>query len=113
MVQTKARRARIEEKKTLEAKKQENAKKKQTFARLQKEKDLADLAASLPRITGRQISFLTDNDCPTFESMHLHEALILAIKNMGFTSPTPVQRACVPLGVEGQDHVAAAITGSG
>ncbi|KAF2360404.1 DEAD/DEAH box helicase domain [Trinorchestia longiramus] len=49
----------------------------------------------------------------TFESMHLHEHLMLAIKKMDYTEPTPIQSATIPVAMAGKDVCGCAATGTG
>jgi ATP-dependent RNA helicase DDX54/DBP10 len=48
-----------------------------------------------------------------FQAMGLNAALLKAITRKGFSVPTPIQRKCVPLILDGQDVVGMARTGSG
>ncbi|MBR6668756.1 MAG: DEAD/DEAH box helicase [Clostridia bacterium] len=49
----------------------------------------------------------------TFESMDLSKEIMLAIKDMGFTSPSTVQARTIPLMMDGVDINAIAPTGTG
>jgi ATP-dependent RNA helicase DeaD len=49
----------------------------------------------------------------TFDSFALPESLILALKDMGISCPTPVQAATIAIAIEGQDVMASAQTGTG
>jgi ATP-dependent RNA helicase RhlE len=49
----------------------------------------------------------------TFASLGLHQELLRAIDDMGFTEPTPVQKQALPAGLEGRDILGCAMTGSG
>uniref|UniRef100_A0A8B9KMA0 RNA helicase n=1 Tax=Astyanax mexicanus TaxID=7994 RepID=A0A8B9KMA0_ASTMX len=49
----------------------------------------------------------------TFQDMNLSRPLLKAITTMGFKQPTPVQKACVPVGLLGKDICACAATGTG
>ncbi len=49
----------------------------------------------------------------TFSDLHLDPALERAIAGLGFSEPTPIQRAAVPPALEGRDVIACAMTGSG
>ncbi|TVP58469.1 MAG: DEAD/DEAH box helicase [Gemmatimonadales bacterium] len=49
----------------------------------------------------------------SFTSFNLDERLLSAIRGMGFESPTPIQGAAIPPGLEGKDVLATAMTGSG
>uniref|UniRef100_A0A8C5BR81 RNA helicase n=1 Tax=Gadus morhua TaxID=8049 RepID=A0A8C5BR81_GADMO len=48
-----------------------------------------------------------------FQDMNLSRPLLKAISTMGFREPTPVQKACIPLGLLGRDLCACAATGTG
>ncbi|MBE2894803.1 DEAD/DEAH box helicase [Spirabiliibacterium falconis] len=49
----------------------------------------------------------------TFNDLGLPNALLRAVSEMGFTSPSPIQKACIPLLLAGQDVLGMAQTGSG
>lgn len=48
-----------------------------------------------------------------FDDFGLSEATMRAIRNKGYTEPTPVQELCIPPMMEGKDVIAKAPTGSG
>jgi len=48
-----------------------------------------------------------------FEEMGLNSELLLAIKELGYSNPTPIQEKCIPLIIEGNDVVGQSLTGSG
>lgn len=48
-----------------------------------------------------------------FDSFSFPESLVLALKDMGISCPTPIQAATIALAVEGQDVMASAQTGTG
>jgi len=48
-----------------------------------------------------------------FTDFALDSALLRGISDLGFDEPTPIQKAAIPPGLEGQDILAAAMTGSG
>lgn len=48
-----------------------------------------------------------------FVNMNLSRPIIKAITALGFSKPTPIQSKAVPLGMEGRDICASAVTGSG
>ncbi len=50
---------------------------------------------------------------PTFASLSLDAALMQAVKELGFTRPTPIQTDSIPPAREGRDVLACAQTGSG
>ena len=45
--------------------------------------------------------------------MHLSRPLLKAITTLGFTKPTPIQEATIPVALLGKDVVGNAVTGSG
>jgi len=45
--------------------------------------------------------------------MNLSRPIIKAITALGFTKPSPIQSKAIPLGMEGRDLCASAVTGSG
>uniref|UniRef100_UPI0037E8E817 probable ATP-dependent RNA helicase DDX27 n=1 Tax=Semicossyphus pulcher TaxID=241346 RepID=UPI0037E8E817 len=53
------------------------------------------------------------NDQLTFDDMNLSRPILKAITALGFRQPTPIQKACVPVGLLGRDLCACAATGTG
>ena len=49
----------------------------------------------------------------SFTNLGLSEPLLKAIKDQGYTTPTPIQKKAIPLVIEGKDVLAAAQTGTG
>ncbi|XP_036757921.1 probable ATP-dependent RNA helicase DDX27 [Manis pentadactyla] len=49
----------------------------------------------------------------SFQDMNLSRPLLKAITVMGFKQPTPIQKACIPVGLLGKDICACAATGTG
>lgn len=49
----------------------------------------------------------------TFTDLKLHESLLKAIQDQGYTTPTPVQAQAIPFILEGRDMLAGAQTGTG
>ncbi|KAK2889652.1 hypothetical protein Q8A67_015027 [Cirrhinus molitorella] len=49
----------------------------------------------------------------SFQDMNLSRPLLKAISTIGFKQPTPIQKACVPVGLLGKDICACAATGTG
>ncbi|KAL1785665.1 putative ATP-dependent RNA helicase DDX27 [Sigmodon hispidus] len=49
----------------------------------------------------------------SFQDMNLSRPLLKAITAMGFKQPTPIQKACIPIGLLGKDICACAATGTG
>lgn len=49
----------------------------------------------------------------TFTDLHLHDSLLKAINDQGYTTPTPVQSQAIPFILEGRDMLAGAQTGTG
>ena len=54
-----------------------------------------------------------ENTTPTFESFGLHQDILKAVVEAGFTEPSPVQVEAIPLVLAGNDIVAQAQTGTG
>ncbi|MEQ2186974.1 putative ATP-dependent RNA helicase ddx27, partial [Goodea atripinnis] len=52
------------------------------------------------------------NNQLTFEEMNLSRPILKAITALGFKEPTPIQKACVPVGLLGRDLCACAATGT-
>ncbi|KAM8868054.1 putative ATP-dependent RNA helicase DDX27 [Synchiropus picturatus] len=53
------------------------------------------------------------DDKLTFDDMNLSRPILKAITALGFKQPTPIQKACVPVGLLGRDLCACAATGTG
>ncbi|KAM6946759.1 putative ATP-dependent RNA helicase DDX27 isoform 2-T2 [Lycodopsis pacificus] len=53
------------------------------------------------------------DDALTFDDMNLSRPILKAITALGFKLPTPIQKACVPIGLLGKDLCACAATGTG
>ena len=49
----------------------------------------------------------------SFNNMKLHPSLLSGVKELGFTTPTPIQADAIPPAIEGRDVLACAMTGSG
>ena len=49
----------------------------------------------------------------SFTSLKLHPSLLTGIKELGFSTPTPIQADSIPPALEGRDVLACAMTGSG
>ncbi|GFY86254.1 DEA(D/H)-box RNA helicase family protein [Actinidia rufa] len=49
----------------------------------------------------------------SFMELNLSRPLLRACEALGYSKPTPIQAACIPLGLTGRDMCASAITGSG
>ena len=56
---------------------------------------------------------MTETPPNTFESLGLNEALLKAIRELGYEHPTPIQSKAVPLVLEGRDLIGCAQTGTG
>ncbi len=48
-----------------------------------------------------------------FAALGLHDRLLRSVEAMGFTRPTPIQEQSIPVGLQGKDVLASAMTGSG
>jgi ATP-dependent RNA helicase RhlE len=49
----------------------------------------------------------------SFDSFGLHEDLLRGVRELGFTTPTPIQEQAIPAALAGRDLLASAMTGSG
>jgi len=49
----------------------------------------------------------------SFENFHLHPAILKAIRQCGYTTPTPIQSEAIPKVLAGSDIIASANTGTG
>ena len=49
----------------------------------------------------------------SFQSLGLSKALLKAINNQGYTTPSPIQEKAIPLILKGKDILASAQTGTG
>ncbi|KAJ0716140.1 putative RNA helicase [Helianthus annuus] len=68
--------------------------------------------------SGDNKSFFTKADgvsfhADSFSNLHLSRPLLRACEALGYTQPTPIQAACIPLALTGRDICGSAITGSG
>ena len=66
----------------------------------------------------RKASFFADDTGPSeqhdsFLSMNLSRPILKALTSLGFTTPTPIQAATIPVALLGKDVVGNAVTGSG
>ena len=48
-----------------------------------------------------------------FDNLGLDARLLAAVRDMGYTQPTPIQEQAIPLALAGKDLVACAQTGTG
>jgi len=48
-----------------------------------------------------------------FEQLNLIEPILSALKNEGYTTPTPIQEQAIPIILEGKDLLGCAQTGTG
>lgn len=55
----------------------------------------------------------TPGDSPTFSDLALHEAVLRALQDVGYESPSPIQAATIPHMLAGTDVVGQAQTGTG
>lgn len=53
------------------------------------------------------------NEITNFNDLNLPPSLLQAVSDMGFTTPSPIQQACIPLLLNGSDVLGMAQTGSG
>ena len=56
---------------------------------------------------------MTDSANITFDSLNLNPSVLQAITEMGYTSPTPIQKQSIPVLLEGGDVLGEAQTGTG
>src|SRR4051812_868697 len=49
----------------------------------------------------------------TFEDLGLCEEVLAAVRDAGYTEPTPIQREAIPLALSGRDMIGLANTGTG
>lgn len=49
----------------------------------------------------------------TFSDLHLSDSILKALSDLGFEKPSPIQKECIPLMLEGNDVLGMAQTGSG
>jgi ATP-dependent RNA helicase RhlE len=49
----------------------------------------------------------------SFSALRLHPSLLLALRDLGFQNPTPIQQQAIPPTIDGRDLIASAMTGSG
>ncbi|KAK7114646.1 probable ATP-dependent RNA helicase DDX27 [Littorina saxatilis] len=55
----------------------------------------------------------TYDDKLTFSDLNIARPLMKGLSTMQFEKPTPIQAACIPIGLKGRDMCACAVTGSG
>ena len=55
----------------------------------------------------------TDTPAPTFDQFGLADDILKAIKDSGYTTPTPIQAQAIPVVLAGRDVMGAAQTGTG
>ncbi|KAJ3554550.1 hypothetical protein NM688_g3049 [Phlebia brevispora] len=55
----------------------------------------------------------TSGDHTSFVTMNLSRPILKAVSSLGFTKPTPIQAATIPVALLGKDIVGNAVTGSG
>ncbi len=59
------------------------------------------------------VSTVVSNALPLFSDLNLHPELLKALEASGYTQPTPVQAQAIPAGMNGEDLLVCAQTGSG
>ena len=52
-------------------------------------------------------------DTPAFSDLGLSDAVLEAVRDLGYETPSPVQAQAIPYALEGRDLLAAAQTGTG
>src|SRR5690606_13449184 len=53
------------------------------------------------------------NPMRSWEESNLPKKLLDIIKQVGYTEPSPIQRAAIPIGLQSRDVIGVAVTGSG
>lgn len=83
-------------------------------------KGMQSIQAENGKAEGRSSSSFFDSTPKTttfsassFGDLNLSRPLIRACESLGYSRPTPIQAACIPLGLTGRDICGSAITGSG
>ncbi|XP_020106886.1 DEAD-box ATP-dependent RNA helicase 13 isoform X2 [Ananas comosus] len=62
----------------------------------------------------REELLLREDEVYAWKELRLHPLLIKSIRRLGFSEPTPIQKACIPAAAhQGKDVIGAAETGSG
>ncbi|MDX5435598.1 MAG: DEAD/DEAH box helicase [Pontibacter sp.] len=61
----------------------------------------------------RNFTLYTYTMAITFQDLQLHPTLLTNLKELNYTSPTPIQASAIPLLLQGQDVAGQAETGSG
>lgn len=56
---------------------------------------------------------LSAADAKSFDDLNLSRPLLAAVKQLGWTAPTPIQARAVPIAMSGRDVLGSAVTGSG
>ena len=78
-----------------------------------------DTAVLVPETSGETTSLDADEiaiefaDFLEFDTMELHPTLLARIKEIGWATPTPIQRLCLPITLKGRDAAGFAQTGTG
>src|SRR5262245_53650781 len=63
--------------------------------------------------TDAQIEIRRDPQTQGFAELGLHTAVLEAVKDSGYTEPTPIQRDAIPIAMRGRDLIGLAQTGTG
>jgi ATP-dependent RNA helicase DeaD len=69
--------------------------------------------ARVEKVEIEEIGEIIETPLLTFAELGLPEALLAAVTNAGFESPTPIQARAIPLLLEGKDIIGQAQTGTG
>jgi ATP-dependent RNA helicase RhlE len=66
-----------------------------------------------PPETSAATEVLSEEISDSFADLNLHPELLAALKKLGLTIPTPIQRDSIPVGMKGEDIIGIAQTGTG
>ena len=70
-------------------------------------------ACALWALSDKVFQFSLKGNFVSFESLNLHPAILRALTEAGYTTPTPIQSQAIPEVLEGHDLMASAQTGTG
>jgi ATP-dependent RNA helicase DeaD len=83
---------------------------KKKFAPKSEKPERGEPKVAIEKIAAEEV---VETPLPTFAELGLPDALLAAITNAGFESPTPIQARAIPLLLEGKDIIGQAQTGTG
>src|SRR5512141_20255 len=70
-------------------------------------------AAASEIVPGATLAIEPEGDILSFEDLGLIPALLSAVKDAGYSTPTPIQQRAIPLALKGRDLIGLAQTGTG